>query len=437
MSFSHPQLQRCYDVALSGAWHHPFFLIPLGHLEWKEADPEDVPTMAVTYGAGGAGATLWVNCEWTKSLPDKQLFGVLAHEIMHPLLQHASRSEGKKVETWGKASDMAINASLVQSGIEIPPYGLLPPREHYESSAEELYAMIEAEEIPDPPGYDPNKATAGCMPQKTQAPSNGDGEGGQGNQPGQDPGGGDGEGDGDGQGQGQGQGGGSSQSDERFWGEMLAQCQAMGRGTGSAKAMAKLFARRPTKTKWARVLRNAASRANAKGGRDVQTFSRTNRRSTGDVILPGWQSQRPAIAVIVDSSGSVSDDMLRSSLSSVIECAKVSGVRFFLALHDGDCYFADWIKPETSVESLSALCGQRGGTDCNEAFEKVGQARGRFDKLVYLTDGEVGHYPDKPQNCKGVIVGIVGDRNSGWRAEIPAGWQEIPVDIDELTATRR
>lgn len=416
-NFDDPQIQRCYDVAIAGAWHHPFFLIPLGHLNWAEADPEQVPTMAVMIDVRtGQGATLFINTEWTKSLTDKHLFGVLCHEIMHPLLQHAARADGKKEESWGKATDMAINASLTSSGIELPPCALLPPREHYDSSAEEIYALIEAEEI-DAPGYDPNKATAGCMPKKGQGP--GQSQPGDGDQ--------DGQGDGDQDGQGQGQG--SSQSNDRFWGEMLAQCQSMAKGTGSAKAMAKLFERRPTKTKWARVLKNAASRAAAKGGRDMQTFSRANRRSTGDMILPGWQSQRPAVSVIIDTSGSVSDEMLRASLNSVVEVAKASGVRFFLALHDGECYFGDWIKPETTVAHLSSLCGQRGGTDPNDAFERVGEARGRFDCLIYLTDGEVGTYPAKPMNCKRVAVGIVGDRQSTWRAKIPPGWQEIFVDI--------
>jgi hypothetical protein len=103
-------------------------------------------------------------------------------------------------------------------------------------------------------------------------------------------------------------------------------------------------------------------------------------------------------------------------------------VKIFLALHDGECYFSGWIKPETTVESLSKLCGQRGGTCPEEAFEAVGAARARFDVCTYLTDGEVGIYPQKPQNVKRMIVGIVGD--SRHRSKVHDGWQEILVEID-------
>lgn len=426
----HPQLQRCYDLALRSAWHHPFYLIPLGHCEWFEGDPKETETMAVhtrlvkETGEQKPEIQLHINTDWASGLPDDQVFGVLAHEILHALLRHHERSGGKNLETWGQAADMAINAALVQSDIKIPPAGLLPPREHYEDAAEELYELLDKKEIPRPRNYNPNKVGQGCMPMKSapgQENSDSDGKSqGRGND----------SGDGEGEKQGS-ESDGQDQGTERAWGEMLAQAQAHARGTGSAKVLARLFKPKPIKTQWAKLLNKIARRANARGGRDNQTWSRINRRSfEGDFTLPGWQSNRPAISAIIDSSGSVSDEMLRASITSVIDCVKFSGVCCFLALHDGECYYADWIRPETSVETLSKLCGQRGGTDPRAAFEAIGKARGRFDACVYLTDGEVGTYPDKPLNVKRMIVGIVGDRQGSYRAKCPDGWQEIDVEID-------
>jgi predicted metal-dependent peptidase len=435
----HPQLQRCYDLALRGAWHHPFYLIPLGHCEWFEGDPKETQTMAVHTrlvkdgGEQKPEIQLHINTDWAAGLPDDQVFGVLAHEILHALLRHHERSGGKNLETWGQAADMAINAALVQSDIKIPPAGLLPPRENFEDAAEELYELLDKQEIPKAKNYDPNKVGQGCMPKKS-APGQGedqdensDGEG-SGSGQSDDPG--------DGQGQeggesGQAEGQCSSPGTERAWGEMLAQAQVHARGTGSAKVLARLFKPKPIKTQWAKLLNKIARRANARGGRDNQTWSRINRRSfEGDFTLPGWQSNRPAIAAIIDSSGSVSDEMLRASITSVIDCVKFSGVRCFLALHDGECYYADWIRPETSVEQLSRLCGQRGGTDPKGAFKAIGEAKGRFDACVYLTDGEVGTYPDKPLNTKRMIVGIVGDSKSSYRSKCPDGWQEVDVEVE-------
>lgn len=431
----HPQLQRCYDLAIKGAWHHPFFLIPLGHCEWYEGDAEQVPTMAivtkVTKVAGEAKPEigLYINTQWVQGLPDDQVFGVLCHEILHALLRHHERGGGKKEDVWGQAADMAINASLVQSSIKIPPAGLLPPQNHFEDAAEELYSLLDTGEIEPPKNYNPDKVGQGCMPKKSDPNAGGDGDEDKQDQ-GQGAGSGDSGDSGDQPGQGQSSGQ-SDQGNDRAWGEMIAQSQAMSRGTGTAKVMARLFKPKPIKTQWQKLLNKVARRACANGGRDTQTFRRINRRSfDSDFTLPGWQSQRPSISAIIDSSGSVSDEMLRAALTSVKECMRVSGVRVFLALHDGVCYYADWVSPETSVEQLSALCSARGGTCPNQAFEKVGQAKGKFDACVYLTDGEVGRYPEKPMNVKRMIVGIVGDRESNWRAEIPPGWQEVLVEVN-------
>lgn len=430
----HPQLQRCYDLAIKGSWQHPFFLIPLGHCEWFEGNPDHVKTAMVCPIVQDKNPIiqLHINTEWITSVPDDQIFGLLCHEILHCMLQHHERSGGKNLETWGEATDMAINQSLVSSGIKIPTGGLLPPDDSTEDASEELYDKLEKREIPKPRNSDSQHVGRGCVPQKSQTPASDPGE-----SPAQGQGDGQGEGQGDGQGNDPGDGEGDqsspfpgqSESSDRAWGEMAAQAQVMSRGTGSAKVIARLFTPAIIKTKWDRLLKRAANRALSKGGRDNQTFARVNRRS-GDIVLPGWISHRPSITAIIDSSGSVSDQMLRSALTSVVQCAKVSGVRVFLAVHDGRCYFADWIKPETTVAQISALCSSRGGTDPAGAFEAVQNARAKFDAGVYLTDGEVGQYPDKPSNVKRMIVGVLGDHKSSYRAEIPESWLEVAVEID-------
>jgi predicted metal-dependent peptidase len=449
----HPQLQRCYDLAIAGAWKHPFFLIPIGAIQWHEAkDPERVKTMMVHSRIVGKGSdatpeiNMYVNTEWVKGLPDKQVFGVLCHEIMHSLLHHHKRAGGKNLDTWGQATDMAINASLLQSGIELPEFALKPPQDHYDDAAEELYSLLDTGEITPPKGYNPEKATAGCQPSKSdpgdgdskgdedEEKSQGGGSGGEGDQESDGEGegsggGGDSDEDGEGDQDGQGSGSGDSGEEDRVWGEMVAQCAHASRGTGAAKVMARVFAPKPSKTRWERLLMSTAQRASARAGRDQQTFKRVNRRSE-EIIFPGWESKRPSIAAIIDSSGSVSDEMLRSALTSVKACAKVSGVKIFLVLHAWDVYFADWIKPETTVEEISKLCSDRGGTNANPAFEALAAAKGKFDSAVYLTDGEVGQYPDKPDNTRNMIVGIVGDRPGSYRAQVPDTWREIMVDIE-------
>lgn len=432
----HPQLQRCYDLAIKGAWHHPFFLIPLGHCEWMEATNPQIKTMAIETRIVKEGhdrkplINLYINTEWVKGLPDDEVFGVLCHEILHALLRHHERGGGKNQDLWGQAADMAINASLTDSQIKLPRAGLLPPRDHWEESADELYTLLDSGEIPPQKGYDPDSVGQGCMPKKGNPNDEGNEEGQEGDQEGQGSGQGDDPSDGDGNGQGSGNDAQGDSGADRAWGEMIAQAQSMGRGQGSAKALAKLFKPEPIKTDWEKLLQRTASRANAKGGRDSQSWKRINRRSfDGDFTLPGWESKRPAMAIVMDTSGSVDDDMLRAALNSAKEIAEYSGVRVFLALHDWVCYHADWIRPETSVEQLSSHVTHRGGTSPDAAFQKVSEARGRFDACVYLTDGEVGQYPAKPGNVKRMIVGLLGKDRGYGRATMPDGWQEIDVEI--------
>lgn len=417
----HVQLQRAYDQCIKGAWMHPFFLIPLGHCEWYETTPDlDIDTAAIQVNIkeGKPEINLYLNTEWISQLPDDEIFGVMSHEILHAMLRHQERSGGKDQEIWGQAADMAINSSLTQSNIKLPRSALMPPSEHAESAAEEIYELLLAEKIAKPKNYNPKIACQGCMP-KPGGNGRGDQDSKNSSQEGS------GSAEGEGQGKGQGSSGDTGDSD-RAWGEMIVQAQSYSRGTGTQKIMARMFKPAPVKTPWARLLRQVANRACSKGGRDSQSYARINRRST-DIIFPGWQSNSPAISVMIDTSGSVSDEMLRAALSSVKECAKATSVRIFLALHDGVCYYSGWIKPEVTVEQLAALCTARGGTDPKQAFEAVRNAKGRFDACVYLTDGEVGQYPDKPQNVKRMLVGIVGDGKYG--AVIPSTWQKVDVEL--------
>lgn len=433
----HPELQRCYDIALRGAYRNPFFLIPLGHLEWHEVKEQDrgkVPTMCVTSRITGTGSNkspelnLYINPDFSATLPDDEIFGCLAHEIMHTILRHHERAGGKKEEFWAQATDMAINEALIQSQIKLPRACLRAPRGHEESAAEEIYSVIytEEEDQPPPKNYDPGKVGQGCMPAKQdptgdnqgqdpsqdQNPSGGSGSG----QDNQDPQSGAGKSEQD------------SQSDERVWGEMQAQCANAAAGSGMAPVVARLFARKPSKTTWKRLIRALASKSASTGGRDIQTFQRPNRRS-GEIIFPGWKSSKPALAIVIDSSGSVSDSQLEASINSAIDLAKLGTVRVYLVLHTGGVYFEGWVAQGITAGKLAAMCTDRGGTDAHPAFKAVAAVGGHFDYLIYLTDGEMYNgYPERPSNVRKVFLGIVSD--SKYRTPCPDSWREVLVDID-------
>ena len=78
------------------------------------------------------GKTLWINPDEFGKLNIHERVGVLAHEVMHVILQHNARLEGYKAlgvgpdmkrfspKKFNQACDYIINAYLTQAGFKLP-----------------------------------------------------------------------------------------------------------------------------------------------------------------------------------------------------------------------------------------------------------------------------------------------------------------------------
>lgn len=91
----------------------PWFAVPLQRMYTKISDK--VPTAGVTVDKH-YNVILIVNPTYAESLPLKHLAGVLAHEVLHVVLNHIIR--GKKFENKGKfnaAADIALNQYIDRS----------------------------------------------------------------------------------------------------------------------------------------------------------------------------------------------------------------------------------------------------------------------------------------------------------------------------------
>jgi predicted metal-dependent peptidase len=73
------------------------------------------------------GYHVFYNPEWTSRLEDAELCGVLAHEVLHVLLEHPDRRASREPELWNAACDYAINALLREQGFQLPEGGLYLP----------------------------------------------------------------------------------------------------------------------------------------------------------------------------------------------------------------------------------------------------------------------------------------------------------------------
>jgi predicted metal-dependent peptidase len=122
---------------------HPFFGSLLFRLGGRASG--SIQTMATD------GVTLFYNPEFVDRLNAAELAGVLAHEVMHPALQHHTRRSDRDGNRWNMACDYAINPLLLDAGLTLPKDVLIDHR-FRGMSAERIYNLIEGQQDQDSNG---------------------------------------------------------------------------------------------------------------------------------------------------------------------------------------------------------------------------------------------------------------------------------------------
>ena len=112
---------------------HPFFGSLLFRLKGREC--RSIATMATD------GISLFYNPAFVDTLNSATLCGVLAHEVMHPALQHHVRRSGRDPKRWNEACDYAINSLLLDDGLSLPE-GVLVDERFRGWSAEQIYTLL-------------------------------------------------------------------------------------------------------------------------------------------------------------------------------------------------------------------------------------------------------------------------------------------------------
>lgn len=167
------------------------------------------------------------------------------------------------------------------------------------------------------------------------------------------------------------------------------------------------------------------------GGATDYSYQRPGRRTPslgGAVVLPSLRRPLPRVAVIVDTSGSVSDRELGSALSEVAEIAKAVGVggnRVSVYSCDSAVHTVQTV---CSSEEIALVGG--GGTNMVRGIMRAAAASPRPDVIVVLTDGYTP-WPGEPPGPR-VIAGIFGKRPSRYSEEsaeveparLPPAWVE-------------
>ena len=136
MTYEIPASERIRKARTALLLDHPFFGSLLFRLKSEEC--RAIPTMATN------GVVLRYNSAFVDTLNAATLAGVLAHEVMHPALQHHTRRAKRDPRRWNEACDYAINPLLLDAGLSLPDDVLVDPR-FRGMSAEQIYNLREAE----------------------------------------------------------------------------------------------------------------------------------------------------------------------------------------------------------------------------------------------------------------------------------------------------
>ena len=184
---------------------------------------------------------------------------------------------------------------------------------------------------------------------------------------------------------------------------------------------------------WLQILARYIARGRTYGvGRLDYSYSRPSRRQSAvpDVVLPTLRQPQLDVAVIVDTSGSISDDELGLALREVQAILKRGGVNEMRVLF-GDTRIRAECRVRTVAEAVKAFRKVRGGggTDMGdlvrEVVEDASSPKSRPPQLVVvITDGETpwGRAP----RTRVPVIAVITPR--GRRDNTPAWVKEVVID---------
>jgi predicted metal-dependent peptidase len=353
----------------------PFFAALSRKIE-KRAD-YGIPTAGVRVDPDSAQFEMVYNPDFFAKLPEEQVRGVLKHEFYHLIFEHVTsrKPEGVPHKAWNIAADLAINSHLqgelpencCMPGVgpfEDLPLGKtaewylanLPKNDEGESGGSGSGDGGEGEGDPQDGNFDDHSGwdDAADSPQQQAA---------------------------------------NQMAKERLKNAMKdaakeASQSAKGWGSVSGEVKQEILKRLESKVDWRKVLRYFIKTSQRASRRS--SVKRINKRYA--YIHPGKKVQRQAkIAIAIDQSGSVCDEMLSAffgELNGLAKLAEFTVVPFDTSVDESKVYV--WKKGQNKAAER-VLCG---GTDFDAPTAYVNA--NNFDGVIILTDMEA----PKPKACK-------------------------------------
>ncbi len=374
---------------------HPFFGALALRMDIQEETRGRTRTMATD------GRSVFYQKDYVQGCSDQELVGLLAHEVMHPAMQHHTRRGDRDPGLWNEAADYAINPILTEAGFVLPGAPLLN-REYCGMTAEQIYEALKKSQD-DESSQPPEDAEADGT---SDEDSLGEG-GGRSNGPRND--------------------GPDEKSDaverpggvldapdpaqqEAEWQVALKQAaqaaHMMGQLPGGI-ALAVDEVLRP-RVDWKSILRRFVQQS----GTADYSWQRPNRRYiAAGLYLPDLRSDSlPCIVIVVDSSASTHAVLpaFKAELQSIVEECQPESTIVIMA--DAKVQRVDEFQ---RGEAIQFNVEGFGGTDFRPAFEHVDREQLNPACLIYLTDAD-GIYPDKPSTYPTLWAITTPNRRAPW-----------------------
>lgn len=349
---------------------------------------------------------------WTR----EQYTTVLYHECSHLLRDHAGRSESLGIEqhnrmAWNVAGDLEINDDLEAEGMKDWPFPPCTPKsmglkdgefaeEYYNKLPKvKLNAMGKGKQGPGA------GKCGGCSgnPQAHEEGPPANAGGGKDAMPGFSP----------------------AEAEairNKVANDVREHQKTQGNVPGHLLEWAEAFLN--PKVDWRKVLRSAIRHAMADiAGQLNFSYQRPSRRTLPKIVLPSMRQPVPNIAVVVDTSGSMSNDdlaMVLGEVNSVLkQCGQKQGVDAIVcdaAVHSAKRVFkADQI----------TLAG-RGGTDMRIGVEAALKRPVKPHAVIILTDGYTP-WPEEPLHNIRVIAALIG-KNRAKAETVPTWIRTVEVE---------
>ncbi len=335
---------------------------------------------------------LYVDEGWGLTAEIPLLAGHLAHVVWHLLREHADRARSMDVgtaesEDWTRAADLTVSQSLraaghATAGLPLPEDVPVPP----DLSAEEYYALLHRLDLAahEPEPGDTDLAPCGSSADGLRRPYE---------LPGDDT-----------------DIGTVRQGELRQQVAIAFEGHMKQRGSTPGEWARWVEQVLEPKVPWQQVLASSVRRAVGwASGSTHQTYRRLSRRQAASprTVLPGSHRAIPAVAIVLDTSGSVDDGLLAQALGEVDGVLRALGT----AVNGVDVLTCD-AAVHTAGKVTSArrveLAGG-GGTDMRIGISSALALRPRPEVVVVLTDGWTPWPDAAPRGATVVAVMVTRD----------------------------